>query len=75
MPWEKELRRRKGGGHMHLIYFSANFGTFGGHQLDSLAGGGLAFFGEGDEALFQGVPAVRPPGCRRRDFGGRATMS
>lgn len=58
---------------MHLFYFLANFWTFGcGDHLWILTftGGrwtGVCLFCEADQALFQGVPAVRPrrpPGCR-----------
>ena len=59
---------------MHLFYFSANFGTFGGvtwihwWAVDRSATGIavvaspwlISLLGEGDEALFQGVPVVRP---------------
>lgn len=40
---------------MHLFYFLANFGTFGGHQLGSLAGGGST--GDGDSCCC--LPSTR----------------
>jgi hypothetical protein len=65
-------------------FWGSSVGFTGGRRIDRRRGQLLlppkylwliSLFGEGDEALFQGVPAVRPPGCRRRDFGGRAVMT